>query len=422
MDDDFNEVPELRPSRYNWTTPGLLTEPDSVGVLGKRRSRRSHDFRPEQLQAMYPPPKQPRPITPEEAQLYVIEAILNSDSPNRLQVAKEFKEIVSQTPDITMQEVLALSPVTIEQITQLSPSYSRLERFHQNPFRTSPISPFSSPSSSSSFSYTPESVKPTKLFQEEEEHVDTSDRDISHHPLKGVSDSFSKDLITRNFFSSYLDLNYVDLHKTDQDYAPGVYDGQIVRSFISSIVPGTTHTTRISNTISPVRFQMQLQIVLPEQKVNEVEAALLNDEIRIIVAIDYNPLPNPPSVKDVLSVHDTKHTINAFVNPVNANRFRILHDASYFLQYNQLWEFTRGEAEKEARALTVDVKEYIDLDLTGEKCSFSKTTSGYDSLVDYNLFAVFISAKGLKIDHEVLADIKEMRTFLIDWSARFIFK
>ena len=292
-------------------------------------------------------------------------------------------------------------------------------------------------SSSSSSPYIPP-LPPddTDWFQSEEESGQESDNDSfftdspTHenypstfqkaHGTGVTRDTRTSSMVKKMFVGN--DLCYLDLHNTGQDYGPGVYQGQIMPSFLSSIQEGYSASRRQGNFVNMFRLTMHLQIILPDRTVNELSAGLLNDELRLIIVKDSQPNPSPPSVTDVLSVHDSHHTINAFINPATADRFTILYDTSFFMQYTTLWEFTRGEVEKEAKVLPCDIKEVIDIDLMGEKCSFDRTHSNYASLIDYNIFAMFITARGIKLTHAILSEAKEAETFKIDWSARIVFQ
>lgn len=295
---------------------------------------------------------------------------------------------------------------------------------------------FASPvsSSSSSSSYLP--PDDSDLIQSEEESGQESDDDsffsdsptAENYPTTfqkahgtGVTrDTLSSSMVKKMFVGN--DLCYLDLHNTGQDYGPGVYQGQILSSFISSIQEGYAASRRQGNSVNMFRFTMHLQIILPDRTVTELSSGLLNDELRLIIVKDSQPNPSPPSVTDVLSVHDSHHTINAFINPATAERFTILYDTSFFMQYTTLWEFTRGGAEKEATVLPCDIKEVIDIDLMGERCSFDRTQTNYQSLIDYNIFAMFITARGIKLTHAIFGEAKEAETFKIDWSARIVFQ
>jgi len=225
---------------------------------------------------------------------------------------------------------------------------------------------------------------------------------------------------TRVFMSE--DLGYLDLHNTGQHYGPGVYQSQIYPSFISPIQPGFNQSQRQGHKVALQHLAIRLQIILPETQCTEASAGKLNDELRILVVRDTQPHPNYPTVQDVLSVHDQHHTINAFHNPATAGRFMVLYDTSFFMQYTTIWEYTRGGGVKMAQFLPVDMKESIDIDLSGHVCSFDPEKSGYDALVDYNLFAIFISARGIKLSSAIASDVKEAETFKVDWSARLVFK
>lgn len=321
-----------------------------------------------------------------------------------------------------------------------------------SPFLQSPTSPYShamqmsssssssrpSPSPASSTpmvfltpSQSPQVVVHDESFDDELEEGDSifgdSPTDVNWptstsqkaHGVGVTRDTYSSNLVQRMFNGR--DLNYLDIHNTGQDYGPGVYDRQIFPSFVSSIHEGFNVSQRVGNSVNMLRFTMHMQIILPGRTVTELSSALLNDELRVLIVKDVTPAITP-RVTDVLSVHDSHHTINAFINPAHADRFAILYDTSFFMQYTTLWEFTRGGAEKEAKCLPVDIKEVIDIDLGGETCQFNPHTSGYSSLVSYNIFAVFISARGIKLTHGYLSDVEEAETFNIDWSARIVFK
>lgn len=276
--------------------------------------------------------------------------------------------------------------------------------------------PFKTPTSSSSSPITsPFSDEPTEHY----------------YPMEMVSQKAHGTGVSReqpsNFFFDIFktdDLGYIDLHNTGQHYAPGVYASQVFPSFVSMIKGGYKQTQRQGFKISMLHFSMRLQIILPETQCTEASAGKLNDELRILIVKDVAPQPNVPRVEDVLSVHDSRHTINAFHNPATANRFTVLYDTSFFMQYTTIWEYTRGGGIKMAQFLPVDMKESIDIDLTGHTCSFdpAKEVDGYPSLIDYNLFAIFISARGVKITGALSADVKEAETFKVDWSARVVFK
>lgn len=218
------------------------------------------------------------------------------------------------------------------------------------------------------------------------------------------------------------DIGYVDMHNIGQHYGPSVYDSQIYPSFVSLISQGYDHSKRQGNRVAMHHLSIRLQIILPEVQCTESTAGKLNDELRIIIVKDSHPNPSHPKITDVLSVHDSHHTINAFYNPVFAERFTILYDTSFFMQYTTIWEYTRGEAIKMAQFLPVDMKESIEIDLSGHTCSFNPNATGYASLVDYNIFAIFLTARGIKITSDVVSDMKEAETFKVDWSARLTFR
>jgi len=308
---------------------------------------------------------------------------------------------------------------------------------------------FSSSSSSSSFSrpppdITPMSSRPTTFLDEDfiEEQTpssflveEDSDDFFTDSPTEtmlpnttiqkahgtGITrDTRTSSLVRRMFTDS--DLCYIDMHQTGQDYGPGVYDKEIFPSFVSPVKEGYSPTKRQGNVVVMKRFTMHLQIVLPGRTITELSSGLLNDELRILIVKDSQPNPTPPKVGDVLSVHDSHHTINAFINPATSERFTILYDTSFFMQYTTLWEFTRGGAEKEAKVLPCDVKEVIDIDLCDEPCTFDRNQDNYQTLVDYNIFAMFITARGVKLTHGYLSDVEEAETFIVDWSARLVFQ
>lgn len=286
---------------------------------------------------------------------------------------------------------------------------------------SSPQSRFNSPTSSSSSSLSP---SPTQYSPFDDEPTD------EYYPMEmtsqkahgtGVSrETPAMMSFTRVFMSE--DLGYLDLHNTGQHYGPGIYQSQIYPSFVSPIQPGYNQSQRQGHKVNLYHLAIRLQIILPETQCTEASAGKLNDELRVLIVKDSQPKPHIPTVQDVLSVHDQHHTINAFHNPATADRFTVLYDTSFFMQYTTIWEYTRGGGIKMAQFLPVDMKESIDIDLSGHVCSFDPSQSGYDSLIDYNIFAIFITARGIRLSGAILSDVKEAETFKVDWSARLVFK
>jgi len=233
------------------------------------------------------------------------------------------------------------------------------------------------------------------------------------------------DRFQTSLFRRYGELSYIDIHNTNQHYAPGTYKDSVVRSLVSGIVPGYSVATRTRDRVNLRHLSVNLHCILPEKKVTEMEAGTLNDEIRVIIGVDHvPPLPGVDlQISDVLLVHDPHKTINAFINPSNASRFTFLYDQTHFMAYSTVWEFTRAEAEKEAKALLVDFKQTIDIPLKGIQTHFNPLVSGIHSVIKDNIFMIFISAKGINSSTlEHVSDVKELKTFEIEWSSRIIFE
>lgn len=350
--------------------------------------------------------KKPRFLNPELDQVndFIIEAIAENPELGQRLRDDYIAEYLARTEDAQTTE--ELHEIATPYLVPLDASMSRVN---------SPFSLRTPQSSSSSSSNSPFSDEPTEHY----------------YPMEMVSQKAHGTGVSReqpsNFFFDIFkteDLGFVDLHNTGQHYGPGVYPSQVFPSFVSMIKGGYKQTQRQGFKISMLHFSMRLQIILPETQCTEASAGKLNDELRILIVKDIQPQPNVPRVEDVLSVHDSHHTINAFHNPATADRFTVLYDTSFFMQYTTIWEYTRGGGIKMAQFLPVDMKESIDIDLTGHTCSFdpAKEADGYPSLIDYNLFAIFISARGIKLTGALASDVKEAETFKVDWSARIVFK
>jgi len=370
----------------------------------------------------------------------------------RVHYGDEFYQLKSTIIDLINDNIELDESLRERYITDFLRQSSRAQSPQQlqkiaSPFLFSPTSPdshaamMSSSSNSSPYS-TPLTSRPTSympdVFSEEESgrsilSDDDSDEifgdspTVEYFPMqqKAHGTGITRDTRTSSYVQrmfSGLDLCFIDMHQTGQDYGPGVYDREIFPSFVSAVQEGYSSSKRQGNVVVMKRFTMHLQIVLPGRTITELSSGLLNDELRILIVKDTQPHPNPPKVTDVLSVHDSHHTINAFINPATSDRFTILYDTSFFMQYTTLWEFTRGGAEKEAKVLPCDIKEVIDIDLCDDLCTFDRNQTNYQSLIDYNLFAMFITARGVKLTHGYLSDVEEAETFIVDWSARLVFK
>lgn len=244
------------------------------------------------------------------AQIIKDDIILQREQPDA------FLDFLDETKDMEdFQEILSASPRRL--------SSSELRRLN-NPYYSDEVQ-YESESGDEFFSDSPTEENYPMTFQKA-------------HGTGVTRDTKTSTLIQKLFVGR--DLSYLDLHNTNQNYGPAVYQGQIFPSFISAIHEGYSTSSRQSNSVFMHRLTIHLQIILPDRTVNELSAGLLNDELRILIIKDSQPNPKVPEVTDVLSVHDSHHTINAFINPATVDRFTVLYDTSFFMQYTTLWELS----------------------------------------------------------------------------------
>jgi len=224
-----------------------------------------------------------------------------------------------------------------------------------------------------------------------------------------------------NQMASDAEYKYNDFRVKGQGYCPMNRPYSMSYNFLNSITSGVDTHHRDSDTICLKSMVLHLAVQLPERSIHELEAGVLDDDLQFYAVLDRFPQVGVPTYDDLLSVHDDQNVMLAFPNPRTANRFKFLYSEQFNMRYETLWEYTRADADKKAVCLGVMKKRVIELPVDGIPVSFIPHVSGYFSLLENNIFFCFITAKGVSITHGIVSDVKEMKTFQIDWNMRITY-
>lgn len=211
---------------------------------------------------------------------------------------------------------------------------------------------------------------------------------------------------------------YSDFRVKGQHYCPMDRGNSIAYQFLPTITEGVTSSHRDSDFLTMKSAILNLVVQLPERSVHELEASVLDDDLQFYAILDRFPQQGPPDYNKILTVHDRDSILAAFPNPAYASRFLFLHSEQFNMRYETLWEYTRVDADKKSVCLGVMQKRTIELPVDGITVHFVPHQTGYSSLLYNNLILCFISAKGVHVTAGLLGDVKEMKTFNIDWNMR----
>lgn len=224
--------------------------------------------------------------------------------------------------------------------------------------------------------------------------------------------------INQRLHDASVEYKYNDFRVKGQHYCPMDRNNSIAYNFVPAIPKGVSSTNRDSDTLIMKSAILNLVVQLPERSVHELEAGVLDDDLQFYAILDRNPQQGVPQYHQILSVHDDQNVMAAFPNPKYASRFLFLHSEQFNMRYETLWEYTRVDADKKSVCLGVMEKRTIELPVDGIPITFIPQVSGYPSLLKNNLILCFITAKGVSVSSGITAEVKELKTFNIDWNMR----
>lgn len=224
--------------------------------------------------------------------------------------------------------------------------------------------------------------------------------------------------LQQRFHKRNKEYKYTDFRVQGQHYCPMDRNNSISYQFIPAVTKGVTTHNRDADYLTMKTAILNLVVRLPERSVHELEASVLDDDLQFYAILDTSPQQGAPTYHQILTVHDNQNILAAFPNPQYANRFIFLHSEQFNMRYQTLWEYTRVDADKKSVCLGVMEKRMIQLPVDGITVEFIPGETGYSSLLKNNLIFCFITAKGVNVTAGITSDVKELKTFDIDWNMR----
>jgi hypothetical protein len=224
--------------------------------------------------------------------------------------------------------------------------------------------------------------------------------------------------VHQKWHSRSREYKYTDFRVKGQHYCPMDRNNSIAYQMLQQVTRGVASVNRDSDFLTMKSAIVNLVVQLPERSVHELEASVLDDDLQFYAILDRFPQQGPPEYNKILTVHDKDSILAAFPNPAYSSRFLFLHSEQFNMRYETLWEYTRVDADKKSVCLGVMQKRTIELPVDGVTVHFIPGHSGYSSLLYNNLIFCFITGKGVSVSSGLLSEVKEMKTFNIDWNMR----